>query len=197
LPNASKTIAVEDRRTDASTGFLQLPFHFDLPELLHELHGLPDAGWYQHFNTRAYDQGWSALPLRAVGGRMDDIVPIEGGDFHDTAWLAQCPAMARVIAATIDPARFIAESKNPFALSLSKGFDKLSPNGFMNNSCRINKPVYTAPSGAAALGALDGFEQGLLGKKFPTVVAACRRAWDKVIPFFAFDSLRQIQSPEY
>jgi Aspartyl/Asparaginyl beta-hydroxylase len=97
LPNASKTIAVEDRRTDASTGFLQLPFHFDLPELLHELHGLPDAGWYQHFNTRAYDQGWSALPLRAVGGRMDDIVPIEGGDFHDTAWMAQCPAMARVI----------------------------------------------------------------------------------------------------
>ncbi len=42
----------------------------------------------------------------------------------------------------IDPARFIAESKNPFALSLSKGFDKLSPNGFMNNSCRINSQLH-------------------------------------------------------
>ena len=32
-------------------------------------------------------------------------------------------------AASAGPARVIAESKNPFALSLSKGFDKLSPNG--------------------------------------------------------------------
>ena len=28
------------------------------------------------------------------------------------------------------------------ALSLSKGFDKLSPNGFMNNSCRINSQLH-------------------------------------------------------
>jgi putative transposase len=48
------------------------------------------------------------------------------------------------------------------------------------------KPVYTAPSAEAALGELDAFEQGPWGTKFPTVVAAWRRAWDKVIPFFAF-----------
>ena len=30
------------------------------------------------------------------------------------------------------------------------------------------------------------FERGPWGQKFPTVVAAWRRAWDKVIPFFAF-----------
>jgi transposase-like protein len=48
------------------------------------------------------------------------------------------------------------------------------------------KPVYTAHSAEAALAELDAFELGPWGKKFPTVVAAWRRAWDKVIPFFAF-----------
>ena len=48
------------------------------------------------------------------------------------------------------------------------------------------KPIYTAASAESALAALDEFEQGAWGRKFPTVVAAWRRAWDRVIPFFAF-----------
>ena len=65
----------------------------------------------------------------------------------------------------------------------------------MSGSCRNKdrkalaaaiKPVYTAPSAEGALAELDAFEEGFWGKKFPTVVAAWRRAWDKVIPYFAF-----------
>jgi transposase-like protein len=48
------------------------------------------------------------------------------------------------------------------------------------------KPIYTAPSAEAAQAELDTFEQGAWGQKFPTVVAAWRRAWNRVIPFFAF-----------
>ena len=48
------------------------------------------------------------------------------------------------------------------------------------------KPIYSAPSAEAALAELDAFERGAWGQKFPTVAAAWRRAWDKVIPFFAF-----------
>jgi putative transposase len=48
------------------------------------------------------------------------------------------------------------------------------------------RPIYTAVSAEAAQAALDAFEQGPWGVKFPTVVAAWRRAWDRVIPFFAF-----------
>jgi transposase-like protein len=48
------------------------------------------------------------------------------------------------------------------------------------------KPIYTAPSVEAAEVELDAFERSTLGQKFPTVVAAWRRAWDRVIPFFAF-----------
>jgi len=48
------------------------------------------------------------------------------------------------------------------------------------------KPIYTAPSAEAAAAELDAFERGPWGQKFPTVTAAWRRAWDRVIPFFAF-----------
>jgi len=48
------------------------------------------------------------------------------------------------------------------------------------------RPIYTASNAEAALAELDAFEQGPWGKKFPTVVAAWRRAWSHVIPFFAF-----------
>ena len=48
------------------------------------------------------------------------------------------------------------------------------------------RPIYTAASAEAAQAALDAFEVGPWGQKFPTVVAAWRRAWDRVIPFFAF-----------
>ena len=48
------------------------------------------------------------------------------------------------------------------------------------------RPIYTAASAEAAEAALDAFADGEWGRKFPTVVAAWRRAWDRVIPFFAF-----------
>ena len=48
------------------------------------------------------------------------------------------------------------------------------------------KPIYTAVSAEAAENELDAFEASAWGQKFPTVVGAWRRAWDKVIPFFAF-----------
>jgi putative transposase len=48
------------------------------------------------------------------------------------------------------------------------------------------KPIYTAVSAEAAEEELEGFAQGPWGKRFPTVAPSWRRAWDKVIPFFAF-----------
>ena len=48
------------------------------------------------------------------------------------------------------------------------------------------RPIYAAASAEAALAALDAFEAGEWGQKFPPVVAAWRRAWEQVIPFFTF-----------
>ncbi len=48
------------------------------------------------------------------------------------------------------------------------------------------RPIYAAASAEAAEAALDAFAAGEWGRRFPTVVAAWRRAWAQVIPFFAF-----------
>lgn len=51
---------------------------------------------------------------------------------------------------------------------------------------RALRAVYAAPTADAALTALDAFATSPLGQRFPTVVAAWRRAWTQVIPFFSF-----------
>ena len=48
------------------------------------------------------------------------------------------------------------------------------------------KPIYQAVSAEAAEAALEAFAEGEWGQRFPTVAAAWRRAWEQVIPFFAF-----------
>ena len=48
------------------------------------------------------------------------------------------------------------------------------------------KPIYQAVNEAAASAALDTFEAGPWGAKFPTVTASWRRNWSRIIPFFAF-----------
>ena len=48
------------------------------------------------------------------------------------------------------------------------------------------RPIYTAASAEAAEVELETFAAGVWGQRFPTVVAAWRRAWTNVIPFFAF-----------
>jgi putative transposase len=48
------------------------------------------------------------------------------------------------------------------------------------------KPIYHAANADAAAAALDDFEAGPWGAKFPTVAAMWRRQWQQVIPFFAY-----------
>ena len=48
------------------------------------------------------------------------------------------------------------------------------------------RPIYAAATAEAAAAALEAFDRGPWGKKFPTVVASWRRAWTQIIPFFAF-----------
>jgi putative transposase len=58
---------------------------------------------------------------------------------------------------------------------------------------RAMKPIYTAANAKAAAAALDEFEQGPWGQKYPAIVASWRRRWAEVIPFFAFsEEVRKI-----
>ena len=48
------------------------------------------------------------------------------------------------------------------------------------------RTIYTAASAEAAESALNELAAGPWGRQFPTAIAAWRRAWTSIIPFFAF-----------
>ena len=50
------------------------------------------------------------------------------------------------------------------------------------------KAIYQAPREAAVAAALDGFEAGHWGPKYPGIVRSWRASWDRVVPFFAFSA---------
>lgn len=77
--------------------YLRLPLAFDVARLQQDLARLPPSAWSQHFNTQAYDHGWSCLPLRSVGGSTTNNIPQENGDFQATTYLRQCPYFCEVL----------------------------------------------------------------------------------------------------
>lgn len=55
------------------------------------------------------------------------------------------------------------------------------------------RSVYRAETAAAGLAALEAFEEGHWGRKYPAIAQSWRRHWDQVIPFFAFsEAIRRI-----
>ncbi len=48
------------------------------------------------------------------------------------------------------------------------------------------KEVYRAADAGAAEAALAAFEEGSWGRRYPTIGPSWRRAWDEVVPFYAF-----------
>ena len=48
------------------------------------------------------------------------------------------------------------------------------------------RPIYTAVSAESAQAALEAFDAGPWGAKYPTIAQSWQRAWSHVIPFFAF-----------
>ena len=53
---------------------------------------------------------------------------------------------------------------------------------------RALRPIYRADTLEEAEEALDGFDAGPWGRKFPAIVRSWRRNWSQVIPFFAFSA---------
>jgi putative transposase len=48
------------------------------------------------------------------------------------------------------------------------------------------REIYKAKDAEAGLAALEAFEAGEWGRKYPAITGAWRQNWDRVIPFFAF-----------
>ncbi|MDM5179577.1 aspartyl/asparaginyl beta-hydroxylase domain-containing protein [Massilia sp. DJPM01] len=76
---------------------LRLPLRFDTARMQAELDAIGADAWIAHFNTGAYDNGWSCVPLRSAGGNARHIMPVDGEPYRDTAILQRCPRLRQVI----------------------------------------------------------------------------------------------------
>lgn len=124
-------------------GFLKLPLSFDSARMRAECDAIVAARWRDHFNTAAYDGGWSCIPLRSPDGRLDDIIPVEGAAYRDTVILDACPYMRQVLAAF----RCETTSVRLMALAPGAGIKEHRDAGaaFEHGVARLHVPLQTAP----------------------------------------------------
>ncbi|WDE11299.1 aspartyl/asparaginyl beta-hydroxylase domain-containing protein [Thalassomonas haliotis] len=78
---------------------LRLKLNFNVSALQRELANFQQPHWQQHFNTSVNEFGWSALPLRSPGGRIDSVLAGEAtaGSYADTPYLTLSPYLQQVL----------------------------------------------------------------------------------------------------
>jgi Aspartyl/Asparaginyl beta-hydroxylase len=79
--------------------YLQLPFFFDAGLLQQEVEALSAMHWLPHYQVKHYEGEWSAIPLRSIAGKVDDIIisPTDNRDYRDTIFLESSPYLKEVL----------------------------------------------------------------------------------------------------
>ncbi len=123
--------------------YLKLPLSFDSARMQAACETIVATQWLDHFNTTAYDGGWSCIPLRSVDGRLEHIMPVAGAAYRDTVVLAACPYLRQVLAA------FACETTSVRLMALAPGAcikeHRDAGAAFEDGVARLHVPVVTAP----------------------------------------------------
>lgn len=79
--------------------YLQLPFFFDPGLLQKEVDMLASLYWQPHYQVKHYNGEWSAIPLRSIDGKTDDIYisPYKNKQYCDTVFLDKSPYIKQVL----------------------------------------------------------------------------------------------------
>jgi hypothetical protein len=79
--------------------YARLPFTFNVALLQQEVHALSRQHWKLHYQTKHYEGDWSAIPLRSIEGKEDNIFvsPEEHANYRGTVYLAGCPYLQEVL----------------------------------------------------------------------------------------------------
>lgn len=113
--------------------YIRLPFQFDVTLLKQEVAVIAEKHWLLHYQTLHYEGGWSAIPLRSINGKADNIFisPQEQTEYADTEFLVnstylkellsffECPLLA-VRLLKLDAGALIKEHKDA-DLAFEKG----------------------------------------------------------------------------
>ena len=79
--------------------YIKLPFYFENLRLQKEVFNIGSAYWQMHYQKLHYEGGWSAIPLRSIGGKADDVFisPHADAVYQDTIFLQQDSYIAKVL----------------------------------------------------------------------------------------------------
>ena len=124
--------------------YAQLPFQFSEKLLVDELNSL-DEQWMLHYNKAHYEGDWCALPLRSLGGKIDNVLPENknGIAFMDSPLMDKCPYIKSIT--QLFPCQHNAiRLLNLKAGAIIKEHRDADLN-YENNEARIHIPITTNP----------------------------------------------------
>lgn len=131
------------RAAAAPSTWLRLPLAFDVARMQRECDQFAASDWISHFNTGAYENGWSCLPLRSAGGDARHIMPLDGAPYRATPHLARCPYLREVLA------RFQCDTSAVRLMALAPGAairaHRDAGTALMDGLTRIHIPIHTSP----------------------------------------------------
>ena len=80
--------------------YLQLPFYFNANRLQQEVNQLANAHWQMHYQKLHYEGEWSAIPLRSIDGKGDNIIisSLPNSNYMDTLFLNESPYTKELLA---------------------------------------------------------------------------------------------------
>ena len=124
---------------------VKLPFQFDVARLQADLAGILAEEFVPHFNTAYYQGDWSAVPLRSVGGRTDQIYPDPSAKnaFADTPLLARCAYIREVLDTLCCPQQAVRFLRLKAGSVIKEHRDHEL--GFEDGEVRLHVPVITNP----------------------------------------------------
>lgn len=123
----------------------RLNVKFEAARLQEDLDTILTSDYVPHFNTAYYVGDWSAVPLRSIGGRADQIYPDPTAkqSFADTPLLQRCDYIRDVLG-------FFACPQQAVRFLRLKAGSTIKPHrdhelGFEDGEVRLHVPVRTNP----------------------------------------------------
>lgn len=123
--------------------YIRLPFLFDVNKLQLEVQQLLDEKWLLHYQTMHYEGAWSAIPLRSVGGKPDDVIisPLDDAEYADTIFLQKSKYLQEVLHTFKCPLRAVRLLKLDAGAIIKEHRD--AELNFERGEVRIHVPVIT------------------------------------------------------
>lgn len=123
--------------------WLQLPLRFDVARMQCDSDQFAAGEWIRHFNTGAYEHGWSCVPLRSPDGQAGHIMPVDGARYADTPQLGRCPCLREVLAS------FACDIRAARLMALAPGAvihaHRDAGTALADGLTRIHIPIHTSP----------------------------------------------------